>query len=72
MRITVHVTPRARRAGIEALPAGGYRVAVTAPPHEGQANDAVITVVANHFGVNRSRVRIVGGRRSRRKIVDIS
>ena len=72
MRITVHVTPRARRAGIEPLSGGGYRVAVTAPPREGQANDAVIAVVAAHFGVNRGRVRIVAGPRGRRKVIEIS
>jgi uncharacterized protein (TIGR00251 family) len=72
VRITVHVTPRARRSGIERLPDGAYRVAVTAPAHEGQANDAVIAVVAAHFGVSRGRVRLVAGRRGRRKVIEIS
>ena len=56
---------------IEPLPGAGYRVSVTAPPHEGQANEAVIAVVADHFRVSRSRVRIVAGRRGRLKVIEI-
>lgn len=70
--ITVQVTPRARRPRVDSLPDGTLRVAVTAPPHEGQANDAVIAVLADHFGVSPGRVRIVRGHRGRRKIVEIS
>jgi uncharacterized protein len=70
-RITVHVTPRARRSSVERRPDGTFRVAVTAPPHEGQANEAVIAALADHFGIARGRVRIVHGRRGRRKIVEI-
>jgi uncharacterized protein len=71
MRITVHVTPRAHRPGVERLPAGGYRVAVGAPPTEGRANDAVIAALAEHFGVSRSRVRIVRGHHGRLKLIEI-
>jgi uncharacterized protein (TIGR00251 family) len=71
LRITVRVTPRARRPGIERLGDGTFHVAVTAPPHEGQANDAVISVLADHLGVARSRVRIVQGRRGRRKVLEV-
>ena len=72
LRITVHVTPRARRPGVERLPDGEYRVAVAAPPHEGQANNAVIAALADHFGVSRGRVRIMRGHRGRRKVVEVS
>jgi uncharacterized protein YggU (UPF0235/DUF167 family) len=71
LRITVQVTPRARRPGVEPLPDGTFRVRVAAAPHDGEANEAVMTALAEHFGVGRSRVRIVGGRRARRKIVEI-
>jgi len=71
LRFTVHVTPRARRSGVERRADGTVRVSVTAAPHGGEANDAVIAVLADHFGVPRGRVRIVQGRRARRKIVEI-
>jgi len=71
VRISVQVVPRARRTRVEALADGSLRVAVTAPPHEGQANTAVIEALAAHFGIPRSHIRIVGGHRGRRKLVEI-
>jgi uncharacterized protein (TIGR00251 family) len=63
--------PRARRERVERLDATTLRVAVTAPPHEGRANAAVIKAVAAHFGVAPSRVRIVRGHAARRKVLDV-
>ncbi len=72
MRISVHVTPRAHHASIERVEHNTFRVAVTAPPHEGRANEAVIDLLAEYFRVPRSRVRIVRGQAGRRKIVEIA
>ncbi len=70
-RIHVHVVANARRASVEPLEDGGLRVAVTAAPHQGQANQAVIEALAEYFRVPRSRVRILLGRTARRKVVEI-
>ncbi|HKV46181.1 MAG TPA: DUF167 domain-containing protein [bacterium] len=71
MRATVTVIPRARAARVERLEDGTLRVAVTAPPHEGRANAAVVAALAEHFGVPQSQVRIVAGRSGRRKVVEV-
>jgi uncharacterized protein (TIGR00251 family) len=71
MRLTVIVTPRAARERVERVDGVTLRVAVTAPPHEGRANEAVIRTVAAHLGVAPSRVRIARGRRGRRKLLEI-
>ena len=71
MRVTVRVVPRARRVAVEPLAGGRFRVTVTAPAHEGLANEAVIDALAAHFGVPRSQVRIVLGRTARLKVVQI-
>ncbi|HLY22663.1 MAG TPA: DUF167 domain-containing protein [bacterium] len=71
MRITVHVTPRARRPGVERRADGTFHVAVSAAPHEGEANEAVVAALAGHFGVGRGRVRIVRGHRGRHKLVEV-
>jgi uncharacterized protein (TIGR00251 family) len=71
MRATVTVIPRARTTRVERLEDGTLRVAVTAPPHEGRANAAVVAALAEHFGVPRSRVRILAGRSGRRKVVEV-
>jgi uncharacterized protein (TIGR00251 family) len=71
MRISVDIVPRARGTRVERLGADHLRVAVAAPPHEGQANEALVTVLAEYFDVSRSRVRILRGHASRRKVVEI-
>ncbi len=71
MRLSVHVTPRARRAGVVRVAPNEFRVAVTAPPHEGRANKAVIDLLAAYFQVPRSRVRIIRGQAGRHKVVDV-
>ncbi len=38
---------------------------------DGAANDGVVKVLAEHFGVPKSRVEIVRGHSSRAKIVDV-
>jgi uncharacterized protein (TIGR00251 family) len=71
-RLSVHVTPHARRERVERLDQTTLRVAVTAPPHEGQANAAVLKAVARFLNVPPSRIRIVRGQAGRRKILEIA
>ena len=67
----MHVTPRARKPRVERRADGTLQVAVSAGPHDGEANDAVIAALAEHFGVARGRVRILRGLRNRHKIVEV-
>ena len=69
--ISVRLTPRAAREQLVALPDGGYRAHVTAPPVEGAANDALCKLVAKAAGVAPSRVSVVRGGRSRQKVVRV-
>ncbi|MBI2640502.1 MAG: DUF167 domain-containing protein [Candidatus Sungbacteria bacterium] len=50
---------------------GAITVGVMAPPEKGKANEEVIRKIAEYFGVPRSGVKIISGRASRKKIVDI-
>ena len=38
---------------------------------DGKANDAVIAILADYFEVSKSKVKIVGGLKSRNKIIEI-
>ncbi len=71
MKITVTVKPNSRQEGVTELSNGEYRVAVNAPALEGRANDAVIRVVALHWGVRKSAVSIRMGHRGRKKVIEI-
>ena len=50
---------------------GVLRLRVTAPPQEGRANQAVISMLAAVLGIAKSRVRIVRGHASREKLVSV-
>ena len=65
------VVPRASRVSVGPMVGDRLRVAVTAPPVDGEANAAVIDAVAKAFGVRRAAVAIVRGERGRRKTLEI-
>jgi len=71
VRIDVHVTPRARRPGVERTADGHFKVRVTAPADAGRANAAVIEALAEHFGVPKRAVTILQGHTARKKLVEI-
>lgn len=70
--LAVRVTPRASRNEIaEILSDGTVRVRLTAPPVEGQANDALIDFLAEVLEVPRVNIEIVAGDAGRDKLVSI-
>lgn len=71
MKIEVHVKPNSRKEGIEKTAAGIYKVSVNAPPQEGRANEAVVELLAEHFGVSKSSIRLVRGQTSKKKLFEI-
>jgi uncharacterized protein (TIGR00251 family) len=69
--LRVRVQPRASRHAIVGWAADVLRVAVTAPPVDGAANDALRRLLAAALGVAPSAINIVRGERGRDKIVRI-
>ncbi len=67
----VHVRPRASHSAVAGVYDGVLALRVCAPPADGQANDAVIDLLATTFGVRTSAVEIVRGASARRKLVRI-
>ncbi len=70
-RISVKVTPRASRNELVELPDGGFVARVAAPPADGAANRAVIRLLAEHFDIAPSRIRLVSGAASRQKVFEV-
>jgi len=71
-RITVTVTPRASRNEIIGSPGNGeIKVKLTAAPVGGEANKKLIEILSKEWGVPKSRLKIVKGETSRKKIVEI-
>ena len=69
---SVKVQPRARKNAITGTVGDALKVALTAPPVQGKANDAVISFFADFFDIPRSSVTIASGPTSRLKIIRIS
>jgi uncharacterized protein (TIGR00251 family) len=65
--LSVRAQPGARRNGIVGEQAGALKIAVTAPPDKGRANDAIVEVLAEALGLKRSQVELVSGPTSRAK-----
>lgn len=63
----VRVTPRAGRDRIDPPKEGVLPVRLAAPPVEGEANAALLRLVAKALGVPPSRVRLLSGSRGRNK-----
>ncbi|MEV0360287.1 DUF167 domain-containing protein [Nocardia sp. NPDC050697] len=72
---TVHatITPNSRRGPlVEQLDDGTLKLYVRAPATEGKANRAAIELLATHFGVPKSAVRLTAGATSRHKRFEIT
>ncbi|MGH7169863.1 MAG: DUF167 domain-containing protein [Gemmataceae bacterium] len=65
--LPVRAQPGARRAGVQGEQAGALKVAVTAPPEDGRANQALVEVLRKALAVKRSQVELIGGQTSRDK-----
>jgi uncharacterized protein len=73
--LSVRVTPKAaqdRVLGLSEEPSGvALKLAVHAPAHAGEANAALVALLARHFGLRKSDLRIAAGAAGRRKLVHI-
>lgn len=67
--LAIKVQPRASRSALCGLHGGELKVAVTAPPVDAAANDAVIALLASILGLPQRAVTLVRGHTSRHKLL---
>ena len=70
-RIRVRVRPRSGKRAVEVSSSGELTVSVLSPPEKGRANQEVVELLADHFGLPASRIRIVRGAGARLKLVEL-
>ncbi len=71
-RLRVRVTPRGGRDSVDGFDADGVlRVRVRAAPADGEANAAVVRLLARALGLATGRVTLVSGATSRVKLLEI-
>lgn len=70
-RVSIYVQPRASKTVVAGMHDGCVKIRLAAPPVDGAANAALVEFVAEQLGVAKSRVRIVSGTTSRRKVIEV-
>jgi len=71
VQLDIHVVTNARQSEIVRKDGNTWRVRLAAKPIEGAANDALIELLADEFGVAKSCIQIKHGLRGRNKRVEV-
>ncbi len=70
VRISVNVKPGSSKNLVEETDQG-LRVWLRAQPQDGKANWALVCVLAEHYGVAKSEIKILTGHTSKGKLVEV-
>jgi len=72
MLTKIRVLPRSSRNEVVGEMADGtLKVKLTAPPVDGKANEALVELLAEHFDISKSKIKIVKGLTSKNKAIEI-
>ena len=72
MTLRVKVIPRSAKSEIVGeLADGTLKVRIAAPPEKGKANEALIALLAESYGVPRGAIEILSGHGTARKLVRV-
>ena len=69
--LKIKVEPRSSRKGISGVVGDAIKIKVNAPPVGGAANEELIEVLSEEFGIKKTSIRILRGMSSRNKVVEI-
>lgn len=72
VHLAVHARPGAKRNAVVGLHDGALKLAVSAPPVDGKANDAITSFIAESMRLPGRNVAVVSGQTSRRKVLSIA
>ncbi len=71
MIITVTVKPASSQEKIIQTATNALTVYLRAKPHDGEANNTLIRLLAKHFKVGKTTIKIVRGHKSRNKTIEL-
>lgn len=66
-RLRVRAQPGARREGLAGTWNGMLKLAVSAPPEDGRANESLARLLAELLGLRKQEIELVAGARARNK-----
>lgn len=67
----IRVSPRASKNAVGGVHDGALKIAVTAPPVDGEANEAIVKLLSKRLGVAKRAITIVSGATGRDKRVAV-
>jgi len=70
--VSVRVQPGAKKSVVLGLYGGAVKIALSAPPVDGKANDALVAFVAEKVGLPRARVSLLSGMTNRNKVLRVT
>jgi uncharacterized protein len=65
--LSVRAQPGAKKSAILGEHGGALKIAVTAPPEDGKANEAITELLREWLGLKRSQVELLNGTTNRNK-----
>jgi uncharacterized protein len=71
MRIGVKVQPGSSKEQVVKNPDTGIKVYLKTAPVDSKANAALVRVLSEYFSVNKSKIKIITGKQSRNKVIEI-
>lgn len=71
MRVNVRVIPRAKINRVEVQPDGTLRLHTTTAPTDGKATADVVKMLARHYDVPKTSIKLIRGETSRDKVFEI-
>ena len=71
MILKVRAKPKSKVEYVKEVEKDLYEVAVKEPPEDGRANERIIELLAEHFGVSKSKVQLLRGSTSRLKVFEV-
>jgi uncharacterized protein (TIGR00251 family) len=69
--LKVRLHPGARKNAITGTLDGALKIALTAPPVDGKANEALIAFLADQLRIPKSSITLTSGQTSRQKTLEI-
>lgn len=72
MKIFVKAKPNAKENKVEKIDENHFAVSTKEPPTNGRANQAILRLLADYFGISPSQIKFISGLTSRNKIIEIN
>jgi len=70
--LKIYVQPGASKSSISGEHDGYLKIRISSPPVEGKANEALVEFLSDALNVRKSRIEILEGKTSRKKLVRIN